>query len=186
MKAKVGALNKRCAAFSPVGGGGALRPEDAGSSAGGAAPRPPRRLRGRPVSKAHRPRRGTQLWLRSCFDSVLGRRRGSQTGPSSPGHARRPPLAFALSLPLQTWHLHLDVTTEEHLPLSPGGLAPIYGLVLLHPRFTKIQTMSKIETAYSPPTHDLQSTSASGARSGEPGAPGDAWGRRGRPGRGGG
>lgn len=126
------------------------------------------------------------MWLRSCFDSVLGRRRGSQTGPSSPGHARRPPLAFALSLPLQTWHLHLDVTTEEHLPLSPGGLAPIYGLVLLHPRFTKIQTMSKIETAYSPPTHDPQSTSASGARSGEPRAPGDAWGRRGRPGRGGG
>lgn len=54
MKAKVGALNKRCAAFSPVGGGDALRPEDAGQP----LPRPPRRLRGRPVSKAHRPRRG--------------------------------------------------------------------------------------------------------------------------------
>lgn len=151
---------------------------------------PPARRAGLGAARSLRPTvrsaAGDTVVAVSCFDSVLGRRRGSQTGPSSPGHARRPPLAFALSLPLQTWHLHLDVTTEEHLPLSPGGLAPIYGLVLLHPRFTKIQTMSKIETAYSPPTHDLQSTSASGARSGEPGAPGDAWGRRGRPGRGGG
>lgn len=51
-------------------------------------------------------------------------------------------------LPLQTWHLDVDVATKEHLPLSPGGLAPTHGLVLLRPRFTKIQIRLKLRRLF--------------------------------------
>lgn len=94
-------------------------------------------------------------------------------GPAPPPPAERPPPpALVLSLPLQTWHLDSDVTTKEHLPLSPSGLASPHGLVLLHPGFAKVHVMLKTEMGYSPLTRDPRRTAASRPRAGTPGARG--------------